>query len=63
MSINGEIERIKQNVANTYAVLESLGCDMPSEKNSDNLVPTAGTSKVVLFKEQSLTTEDRKSVV
>lgn len=55
MSVQTEIDRITQNVENTYTVLEALGCDMPTEKTSDNLAQTAGTSKAVLFKEQSLT--------
>lgn len=60
------MERISQNVANTYATLEALGCDMPDEQNSDNLATTAGTSKVVMFKEQTLTeaqqTQSRKNI-
>lgn len=55
MSIQTEIKRISQNVANTYAVLEAMGCEMPSEQNSDNLAPTAGTSKVVRYDVQNLT--------
>lgn len=55
MSIQSEINRIEQNVANTYAVLEALGADMPSEQNSDNLPTTAGSAKVVLYSEQTLT--------
>lgn len=66
MSVQNEIDRISQNVANTYATLEALGCDMPDEKNSDSLAATAGTSKVVMFKEQTLTeaqqTQARKNI-
>ena len=49
MSVHGEIERIKQNIANTYAVLETLGCTMPEERTSDNLATTVGTSKWVIL--------------
>lgn len=45
MSIQTEIERIISNIANTYSVLESLGADMPSVQNSDNLSATASTVK------------------
>lgn len=55
MSISGEIERIEQNVTNTYAVLDALGADLPAEQNSDNLATTAGTVKAVLYSAQSLT--------
>lgn len=54
MSVQGEIDRIAQNVANTYAVLGALGADLPEEKNSDNLSATAGSTKVLLFSEQRL---------
>lgn len=59
MSISGEIERIEQNIANTYAVLSALGADIPAEQNSDNLATTAGTAKAVLYSEQSLTTAQK----
>ena len=55
MSVQTEVDRIKQNVANTYAVLDALGCEMPTEQNSDNLATTAGTSKVVRYDAQTLT--------
>lgn len=55
MSVKTEIDRLKQNVANAYAVLDAMGCDMPSEQNSDNLASTAGTSKVVRYDAQTLT--------
>lgn len=54
MSINSEIERITQNVANTYAVLSALGAELPEEQTSDNLAATAGTAKAVLYSEQTL---------
>lgn len=43
MSVQSEINRIEQNVANTYAVLGEKGATMPSEQNSDNLASTAQT--------------------
>lgn len=59
MSVKTEIDRLKQNVANAYAVLDAMGCDMPSEQNSDNLASTAGTSKVVRYDAQTLTDEQK----
>lgn len=55
MSVQSQIDRINQNVANTYAVLEGLGADMPTKQNSDNLAATAGTAKAVLYSAQTLT--------
>lgn len=60
MSVQMEMSRISQNVANTYAVLEAMGCEMSSEQNSDNLAPTAGTSKVVRYDVQNLTEEQKE---
>lgn len=59
MSVQTEMDRISQNIANTYNALEALGCDMPTKKNSDNLAPTAGTSKVVRYNKQTLTEEQK----
>lgn len=55
MSVQTQIDRIEQNVANTYDVLVELGADMPTEQNSDNLAGTAGTVKAVLYSKQTLT--------
>lgn len=60
MSVQNQIDRINQNVANTYAVLGALGADMPAEQNSDNLAAAAGTAKAVLYSEQTLT-DDQKA--
>lgn len=60
MSVQNQIDRINQNVANTYAVLSALGANMPAEQTSDNLAATAGTAKVVLYSEQTLT-EDQQA--
>lgn len=46
MSVQSQIDRIEQNIANTYAVLQVLGADMPANQNSDNLATTAGSVKV-----------------
>ncbi len=60
MGIQRQINRIQQNIENTYAVMEALGADLPEEQTSDNLSATAGTAKPVLYKEQTLT-EDEKA--
>ena len=44
MSVQSQIDRIEQNVANTYAVLAGLGADMPTEQNSDNLSAAAASA-------------------
>lgn len=49
MSVQSQIDRINQNVANTYAVLKALGAVIPTEQTSDNLATTAGTAKMVLY--------------
>lgn len=43
MSVQSEIDRITQNVADTYSALEEKGATMPAEQNSDNLPATART--------------------
>lgn len=59
MSIQSEIDRIEQNIANTYTALSDLGADMPTEQNSDNLAQTVGTAKAVLYIEQTLSDEEQ----
>ena len=55
MSVQSEIDRINQNLANTYSVLEETGATMPQARNSANLPETAASIKAVLYgKEQSL---------
>lgn len=50
MSVQEEINRINQNIANTYSVLNEKGATLPTNQNSDNLantvrsVPQGGTS-------------------
>lgn len=60
MSIQTQLDRINQNIANTYTVLSALGADLPAEQTSDNLVTTAGTTKAVLYSAQTLT-DDQKA--
>lgn len=56
MSVQSEIDRINNNIANTYSVLEGAGADMPQSRNANNLAETAASIKAVLYgKEQSLT--------
>ncbi|MBR3815140.1 MAG: hypothetical protein IKJ27_00265 [Clostridia bacterium] len=43
MSVQSEINRINQNVANTYTSLSGLGATVPSSKNSDNLPATVNS--------------------
>ena len=59
MSIENQIERINQNISNTYTELEVLGADAPDNKNSENLVSTVKSVKAILYTEQNLT-EDQK---
>ena len=59
MSIENQIERINQNISNTYTELEALGADAPDVKNSENLASTVQSVKAILYTEQDLT-EDQK---
>ena len=43
MSINGEIARIKDNIASSYTVLESKGAVIPETRNSANLSAAVGS--------------------
>lgn len=43
MSIQNEINRINQNVANTYSALRSMGATLPETQNSDNMASTVRT--------------------
>lgn len=45
MSVQSQIDRIEQNIENTYAVLAGMGADMPDKQNSDNLPETAMSAK------------------
>ena len=55
MSVQTQIDRINENVANTYDVLEGYGAEMPQTRNTANLPQTAASVKAVLFNEQNLT--------
>lgn len=55
MSVQNEIDRINQNIANTYSVLNNAGATAPAVANSDNLANTAASISAVLYgKSQSL---------
>ena len=43
MSIQDEINRINENIANTYSALSDMGATIPGTQNSDNLANTART--------------------
>ena len=55
MSIQSEIDRVNNNVAETYSNLEDLGADMPQTRNSNNLPETVKSIKAVRYDEQNLT--------
>lgn len=61
MSIASQMERIGNNINNTYAVLASAGAEMPAESNSDNLPATAQTITAVLYGKAQTLTETQKS--
>lgn len=63
MSVQSQMDRINQNVANTYAVLQALGADMPAQQNSDNLATTAGSAKAVLYSPQTLIESQKEQVL
>ena len=61
MSVQSEINRINENVANTYSTLEEAGATMPQNRNSNNLPGTASSISAVLYgKEQALTPEQQE---
>ena len=43
MTIATEIQRIKDNIANTYTALEEKGATLPENQNSDNLADTVAS--------------------
>lgn len=59
MSVQSQIDRIEQNVANTYSALEGVGADMPETRNSNNLPETVISIKAVRYDEQNLTPEQQ----
>lgn len=40
MSVQEEINRINQNIANTYSAMGEMGATLPAEQNSDNIAST-----------------------
>lgn len=63
MSVQSQIDRITENVANTYDVLEGYGADMPQAKNTNNLSATAESIKAVLYGKEQILSDDEKSQV
>lgn len=59
MSIQGEIDRINNNVASTYSALSSFGADIPEAQNTNNLPETVLTIKAVRYDEQTLSDEQK----
>lgn len=58
--VREELDRIDQNIANTYNVLEQAGAEMPQTRNSNNLPETAASISAVLYgKKQNLTEEQK----
>ncbi len=43
MSVQEEINRINQNIANTYSALEEMGATLPQEQNSANMANAVRT--------------------
>lgn len=43
MSVQSEIDRITENVANTYSALSEMGATMPEQQNSNNMASTVLT--------------------
>ena len=41
--VQDQIDRINENIADTYAVLETMGAAMPAKRNSDNMAATAAS--------------------
>lgn len=46
MTIVNELQRIENNIANSYTALEEKGATMPTDKNSDNLASTIANLEV-----------------
>lgn len=63
MGVQSQIDRIQENVASTYSVLEQAGADMPQSRNTDNLAETAASIKAVLYDRNQPLTEDQKAQV
>lgn len=61
MSVQTEIDRINENVANTYSVLEGAGADMPQTRNTANLSEAAASIKAVLYSKAQSLTEAQKT--
>ena len=62
MSIQTQIDRIVQNVSDTYSVLENMGATMPEEQNTDNLSNTAANITAVLYGKAQRLTDEQKAL-
>lgn len=60
MSVQDQIDRLTQNVADTYSVLEAAGAAMPAAQTSDNLAATAASINAVLYAAQSKSAEEKE---
>lgn len=61
MAVQDQIDRITQNVADTYNTLSALGAEMPVTADTDSLAATAADVKAVLYgKAQTLTATQQK---
>jgi hypothetical protein len=63
MSVQSEIDRINQNVSDTYSVLDEFGADMPETRNTANMSSTAASIKAVLYNKEQILTEEEKALV
>ena len=63
MSVQSQIDRINENVASTYNVLEEAGAEMPQTRNSNNLPGTAASISAVLYGKEQTLTEAQKAQV
>lgn len=61
MSIQGEIDRINQNIADTYSVLNDAGAATPAAANSENLAETAASISAVLYNKNQGLSDTQKA--
>ena len=54
MSVQGEINRINENVSNSYTALNGLGATTPTVQNTNNLAATINSIKAVQYAPQTL---------
>ena len=61
MSIQSQIDRINENVANTYSLLDEVGADIPEIQNTNNLPDTVSSIKAVLYGKEQVLTDEQKA--